>query len=115
MTPQQLQILQHSLGVDQYGQGPQYRNFFDAGVSDERFCRELIAMGYLRRHLSTQLFPGFNCSVTEEGKAAMRKASPAPPKLTAGQKRYRTWLRVSDCFPDMTFGQWLVARNLSGE
>ena len=107
MNPEQLQILQHSLGVDQYGHGQQYRNHFCAGGADEAICRELVAMGYMRRHPTMGWLPCFDYSVTEEGKAAMRKESPKPPKLTAGQKRYREWLRVSDVFPDMTFGDWL--------
>ena len=48
MSPEQLQILQHSLGVDQYGQGEMYRNHFCAGDADEPICRELVAMGYMR-------------------------------------------------------------------
>ena len=107
MTAEQLGILQHSLGVDQYGRGEQYRNHFCAGGRDEAICRELVAMGYMKQHRTTALFPDFNCSVTEEGKAAMRKESPAPSKRTRSQQRYRDWLRVSDCFPDMKFGDWL--------
>lgn len=110
MNRQQLEILQHSLGVDPYGQGAQTRNYFCAGGADEVVCRELIAMGYMRQHRTTEVFPDFNCSVTDAGKAAMRAESPAPPKLTAGQKRYREWLRLADCFPDMTFGDWLRQR-----
>ena len=35
MTKRQLEILQHSLGVDQYGRGPQFRNHYCAGSDDE--------------------------------------------------------------------------------
>ncbi len=104
MTPEQLHILQHSLGVDQYGRGKMYRNHFCAGGDDERICRELIALGYMQQHRTTQLFPDFNCSVTESGKRAMLANSPAPPKLTRSQQRYRRFLKA-DC--GLSFREWL--------
>ena len=107
MTAEQLGLLQHSLGVDQHGRGRMYRNFFCAGGSDEQVCRELIDLGYMKQHRTTEMLPYFNCSVTEAGKVAMLAESPKPPKLTPGQQRYRKWLDVADCYPDMTFGDWL--------
>jgi len=104
MTPRQLEILQHALGVDQYGRGRQYRNHFCAGADDETICRELVAFGYMQQHPTTQWLPYFNCSVTDAGKAAMTRESPKPPKLTRGQRRYREWLRVADL---ISFGDWL--------
>ncbi len=106
MTALQLGILQHALGVDQYGQGNPYRNHFCAGVADEPTCRELVAMGYMAT-FERSFLPYYNCTVTEEGKAAMLRESPAAPKLTAGQKRYRHWLTIADCFPDWKFGDYL--------
>lgn len=107
MTHQQLEILQHALGVDEYGRGQQYRDHFAAGGEDIPICQELIALGYMRQVATTAVFQDFNCRVTEEGKAAMLRESPAPPVLTRGQKRYRHWLKVSDCFPDWKFGDYL--------
>lgn len=42
-----LRILQHSLGLDQYGAGRQYRNHFVTGEGSDGFplCRELVAEG----------------------------------------------------------------------
>ena len=105
MTQQHLEILQHALGVDQYGRGQQYRNRFCAGERDEPACRELIALGYMQQHRTTELFPYFNCSVTETGQLAMLAASPAPPKLTRSQQRYRRFLAADS---DMSFKEWLV-------
>lgn len=107
LTPQQLQILQHSLGVDQYGRGARYRNHFCAGDADEPICRSLIALYYMKQHHTTEVFPDFNCSVTEVGILAMLAESPKPPVLTRSQQRYRQWLRVADIFPDWGFGDWL--------
>ena len=82
MTPEQLGILQHALGVDQYSQGAQYRNHFCAGGRDEIVCRELVSLGYMWEWNESYqaMYPYYNCSVTDSGKAAMLAASPAPPK-----------------------------------
>jgi hypothetical protein len=101
---EQLHILQHSLGLDQYGRGEIYRNHFCAGGKDESVCRSLVALGFMREHRQTELFPYYNCSVTEAGKEAVRKFSPKPPKLTRSQRRYRAFLD-HDC--GLSFREWL--------
>jgi hypothetical protein len=105
LTPEQLQILQHSLGVDQYGRGQHYRNHFCAGGKDEATCRELVAMGYMQQHATTDAFPYFNCSVTKEGKRAMAESSPVPPKLSRSQLRYRRFLSADS---GLSFREWLA-------
>lgn len=112
MTKEQLQILQHSLGVDEYGRTPRgytpyTRNHFCAGGADEATCRELVAMGFMVQHPTIDWLPYFNCSVTPDGIKAMHKESPPAPKLTAGQKRYREFL---DADTGESFGQWLKDR-----
>ena len=107
MTPRQLEILQHALGLDQYGQGEENRNHFCAGFGDEPDCRALVGMGLMRRHPTTQWLPYYNCSVTEAGIQAVRDESPPPPKLTRAQQRYRQYLRED---LDMSFFEWLKAR-----
>jgi hypothetical protein len=109
LTKQQLEILQHSLGVDMYGQTPKgytpyTRNRFCAGVKDEDICRELVALGYMKQHETTKWLPYFNCSATPSGINAMRNESPAPPKLTRGQQRYRAFLEAD---LDITFREWI--------
>ena len=106
MTPRQLEILQHALGMDQYGEREKYsdRNHFCAGESDEPTCRELVGLGYMKQHARTDVYPYFNCSVTDEGKKAMHAESPAPPKLSRSKRRYQAWLDA-DC--GMTFGEWI--------
>lgn len=107
MTAEQLQILQHSLGVDQYGQGTHYRNHFCAGGRDEDVCRSLVALGYMKEHRTTEWLPYYNCSVTEEGKAAMLRESPKAPVLTRGQQRYREFLKADT---GGSFIEWLKDR-----
>lgn len=105
MTPRQLEILQHALGLDEFGQGTICRNFFCAGAGDEPICRELVAMGHMQQHKTTALYPYYNCSVTKEGKAAVRRDSPKPPKLTRSQKNYRAFLKADTGF---SFREWLT-------
>ncbi len=104
MTASQLQILQHSLGVDQFGRGRPNRNHFCAGADDESDCRALVALGYMRQHQTTEVFPYYNCSVTGVGEKAMRAESPAPPKLTRSQQRYRRYLAADTGY---SFREWL--------
>ena len=108
MTPAQLQILQHTLGADQYGRRKRYcdRNFFCAGPKDEPDCRALVEMGFMQYHKTTELFPYFNCSVTDAGWSAMMKASPAPPKLTRSQLRFAEYRQFADAF-DCSFREFL--------
>ncbi len=70
----------------------------------KRVCRELVEMGYMKQHRTTEMLPYFNCSVTDEGIKAMREESPAPPKLSRSQQRYREFLRA-DC--GYSFIEWL--------
>jgi hypothetical protein len=111
MTARQLEIIQHSLGVDRYGRTPKgftpyTRNRFCAGVADEPDCRELVALGFMQQHKRTEMSPYFNCSVTDAGIKAMKEESPKPPKLSRSQIRYRAWLDA-DC--EMTFRQWIMS------
>lgn len=103
LNPRQLEILQHALGVDQYGRGSQFRNHFCAGGDDETVCRELVAMGYMTT-FSRPYLPYYNCTVTQDGKAAMSAQSPKPPVTTRSQKRYRDFLKADTGY---SFGEWL--------
>lgn len=103
MTQEQLHVLQHSLGVDEYGQGAMYRNHFCAGGTDVPICESLVALGFMETFTRTYL-PYYNCSVTKAGRAAMLAESPQPPKLTRSQKRYRAFLKADT---GGKFGEWL--------
>lgn len=94
-----LHILQHSLGVDEYGQGNQYRNHYCAGGADIELCRELVICGYMNEHASKiPIGDSVFFTVTDSGKLAMSELSPAPPKLTRSQKRYQRYLEYGDGF-----------------
>ena len=104
MTQRQLEILQHSLGLDKYGRGKMYRNHFCAGASDEPDCRALVAAGLMQEHAWSEVFPYYNVSVTEAGEDAVRRESPAAPKLTRSQKRFRRFQQMDT---GESFGEWL--------
>lgn len=111
MTPEKLQILQHAVGADQYGNPPKYdsRNYFCAGKSDEQNCRELVAEGLMIRHATTVHLPYFNCSVTDEGRKAMREASSKVPKPSRSSLRFAEYISFADAY-ECTFREWLDIR-----
>ena len=105
-----LHILQHSLGLDQYGDGNQYRNHFVTGEGSTDFedCRALVADGLMTERSGNALSGG--CSVfhvTPKGVdfvALNSPKRPPEPKLTRSQKRYREFLSA-DC--GLSFREWL--------
>lgn len=107
MKPEQLHILQHSLGCDKYGNGTRYRNRYvtDATSTEGMECQELCRLGFMRDLGRQEIAGGMNCySVTALGEKAMIENSPKPPKLSRSAARYRKWLQA-DC--GMKFGEWL--------
>ena len=102
-----LHILQHSLGLDQYGYGRQYREHFvtGPGSADYDNCRELAADGLMKEHPPSELTGGDSLfTVTPKGIDFVALNSPKPPVLTRSQRRYRKWLK-SNC--GYSFGEWL--------
>lgn len=101
-----LKILQHSLGLDQYGQGRQHRNHFctGPGSSDFETCMELVTSGYMTVRPPNALSGGGHIfSVTREGLEYVSANSPAHPKLTRSEKWYLAFL-AEDC--GLKFGEW---------
>lgn len=107
MTP--LDIMQHALGLDEYGQGRAYRNHYVAarGSDDFSTCDALVADDLMVRHEPRAIFGGADSycfTVTDAGREYVRQRSPKPPRLTRGQKRYRDYLSADS---PLTFGEWL--------
>lgn len=109
VNPAHLHILQHSLGLDKYGQGTQYRNYYvtDHESPSGMECEKLVQLGLMCSHGREALCGGMTYYyVTPSGKEAVAKHSPAPPKLTRSQKRYRAYLKSG--FSSVgTFGEYL--------
>lgn len=107
MDKAQLQILQHSLGLDQHSRGQAYRNHFvtGEGSADHPHCMALVDQGLMTRSEGNALSGGDDVfCVTADGRAAVREHSPPPPKLTRSQKRYRAYLHSES---NWSFGEWL--------
>ncbi len=102
-----LHILQHSLGVDQYGRGNQYRYHFctGPGSTDHPTCLDLTKRGLMTRVIAPKHFGGDDMFyVTDAGRAYVAERSPAPPKRTRSQERYSRYL---DADSRMSFGEWM--------
>lgn len=94
-----LHILQHALGLDEYGQGTWYRNHFVSGPECDNYAtlQALVADGLMVEHPPRQLFGGHSCFVvTEAGKQAVRDQSPKPPRLSRAARRYRRFMSWTD-------------------
>lgn len=104
-----LHILQHALGLDDYGQGNAYRNHFVASpdTEDWAICTAHVEAGHMVQHEPRELFGGYDCYcfvVTDAGREYVLEHSPRPPKLTRSQRRYREFLHADT---GMSFGEWL--------
>lgn len=101
MEKELLHILQHSIGVDQYGQGDQYRNHFATGPGGKDFekCQQLCGMGLMRDLGTRNIWGNMHCFVvTQKGIEAVAIESPSPPKISRSKKRYQEYLENADCF-----------------
>lgn len=113
MNAEQLHIVQHSLGCDEFGRSTTpmryendgcfgyYRNRFvtDPKSEDGQQCEELRRLGFMHSHGEQALAGGMTCySVTLEGVSAMVQHSPKPPKLTRSQQRFARYRACADCF-----------------
>ncbi|RRJ96807.1 hypothetical protein Ga0100231_023865 [Opitutaceae bacterium TAV4] len=112
LTPKQLHILQHSLGVDKYGQGNQYRNRFVTGPGSDDFadCRALADAGLMTDHGAREIFGGdHHFTITPAGIDAVASQSPKPPKVNRSKERskerYRQFLRQDT---GESFRTWLL-------
>lgn len=109
MKPSLLHILQHSLGLDEYGRGTFYRNRFVTGEGsiDHADCMELTALGYMTRVANVKLIGGSDFfTVTEEGKRAAVENSPPAPKLTRSQQRYLDYLHYDGSMSFIEYLRW---------
>ena len=107
-----LHILQHALGLDDYGRGKAYRNHFVTGPECDNWdlCMGHVEAGRMERHEPRTIFGGgAHCcfTVTEAGRDHVRSTSPKPPKRSRSKRRYEAWL---DADSGLTFFEWLKAK-----
>lgn len=110
MEKELLHILQHSLGVDQYGQGEQYRNHFATGPGGKDFlkCQQLTELGFMKDLGKRKLWGDMHCFVvTPKGADAVAAESPPPPKISRSKARYKRFLEYGDMFDSfIDFCRW---------
>lgn len=114
MNKEQLHILQHSLGCDEYGLADIGRDENDGcfGYYRNRYVSDptpdllaLVEAGLMRDHGAHKLAGGMHYyRVTEQGLFAMRRESPTAPKVSRARKRYLAFL---DADLGCTFGEYL--------
>lgn len=116
-----LHILQHALGLDDYGRDSRgripadveapYRNRFVTGWGCDNFglCMAHVEAGRMSKHGPSPMFGGgdsYCFCVTDAGLEFVRANSPRPPKMSRDKQRYLDWLKVSDATGER-FGEWL--------
>lgn len=96
ITPE-LQIIRHSLGLDDCGSGRAYRNHFCTGPESDDFktCEALVAEEMMSRRGPSDLSGGdFTYHVTKKGRDFEEANRPLVKKLTRSQERYRRFLNA---------------------
>lgn len=96
-----IHILQHSLGLDDFGQGRQYRNHFVTGPGSKDWdkCRALVGAGLMVERPGNALSGGDSIFiVTPAGIDFVATNSPKPPKVSRSRKRYLRFLEYGDSF-----------------
>ena len=97
-----LHILQHSLGVGDYGDKPSHRNHFVTGPSSTDYdnCMALVDSGLMTRRDGSAISGGDDIfRVTQKGIDFIALNSPKKPperKLTRAKQNYQNWLDA-DC------------------
>jgi hypothetical protein len=109
LSPAQLHVLQHSLGVDGFGRGNHYRNRYVCDPGNPEI-ESLLALGLMEdvtRQVRTSM-DGMHCYVvTDAGKRAMFANSPRPPKLTRSEKRWARFVDSGAKEVGWSFPEWL--------
>jgi hypothetical protein len=112
MTPALLHILRHSIGLDDKGNGREYRNHFatDPDSPDGRLCQELCAAGLMTDYGAPALWGGMHCyKVTDEGMVVARLKTQDSTEQQSGEcvadadahnARAIYWLPVTRELPD---------------
>jgi hypothetical protein len=98
VTELQLHILQHSLGLNQFGEGSHYRNRY---ISDPNADLDgLVRVGFLKDFGAIEAYDGMHYyEVTPAGKIAIQKESPKPPKISRSRRRYLAFLNADSGMP----------------
>lgn len=109
ITPKQIDILQHSLGLSKRHDKP-YRNYY-AVYADSDAIEDLDALvkaGLMAKGGKSPVNSDMvYYYVTDEGRKVAFEHLPKDTR-TRGQKRYERFQNAKDAFPDLTFKQFLT-------
>lgn len=110
ITPNQLHILRHSLGLDDQGRGKEYRNHYCADVGHRGWDDLMILcqLGLMEDHGVVPMWGGSHgLSVTDKGRSeAIRGVKPVV--LSRSKRRYRNFRAMCEVCPDLTFREFLT-------
>lgn len=100
-----LGILQHTLGLDEFGEGRKYRNHFVSGngSEDDLKCREAVRLGLMKSITEniSEVMRGQGSSVykvTRDGENYISEHSKKKPKVSKSKQRYKRFLEYGDMF-----------------
>lgn len=109
LTPEELHILCHALGRDDYARLPsgrvdEYRNHYDPSEEVQPSIDVLVRLTLMEPY---ECLGGWTMyRVTDEGRRQAIKQAPPAPRMTRAARRYRKWQNTRDAH-GLTFGQWL--------
>lgn len=108
LTPEQIHILRHSLGLNEKGHGNQYRNYYCTGTGHQQCesVKQLADFGLMAFSHSINDGRDKIFFVTPQG-ITMATAGVVYPKFTRSQRRMRAY-RSSDT--GLTFREWLATK-----
>ena len=100
---EELEILQHALGIDGERHRVPWRNSYCSYFDDPKL-EAMVAAGLMKRGSSINGQRDRYYHVTDEGQHIAIAALPKPPSKK--RQRYLDWLRISDATGE-TFGEYL--------
>lgn len=114
LTNDQLGILRHMLGIDKPGATPSeaYRDYYCANPGDPEMA-ELERIGMVRCYRACG--GGYEWFTTTGTGRTAAFASLRAIRLPKRKRVYRRWLDISDCYPDLTFGEFLTSPEWADE
>ncbi len=102
MNGEQLEILRHALGCDEYGLPSWKRNYYHAD-SDANLSA-LVDAGMMVDHGFQQISKMHYYTVTDKGTVFVTSNAKPRPKLSRSKKRYMAWLNADI---GISFGEWI--------
>lgn len=106
LSDSQLQTLRHMLGIDKpWDREPNpYRNYYCANPANEKLL-SLAVTGHVELYSTSGGYEWWRC--TDSGRAAAI-ASHRKIREPKRKRVYRAFLHCSECFPDLTFREYLT-------